>query len=178
MRSWRRDIDAFDAAADRVFVPLRDNATANRVFYSASTLGDHSLIWAILGAARGLRPGEVNFQAALRLGVAILVESGLVNIGIKTVFGRKRPNLDGFAHPHRLRRPMTSSFPSGHATAAACSIILLSDQDPLWPAYVALGVVIAASRVHVRIHHASDVVGGAAIGAALGLIIRRLAPLT
>ncbi|MGH3472390.1 MAG: phosphatase PAP2 family protein [Nocardioidaceae bacterium] len=35
---------------------------------------------------------------------------------------------------------------------------------------------MAASRVHVRIHHASDVVGGALIGALLGELTRRLLP--
>jgi len=37
--------------------------------------------------------------------------------------------------------------------------------------------VVSASRVHVRIHHASDIAGGAAVGAALGFLIKRLVPL-
>ena len=37
--------------------------------------------------------------------------------------------------------------------------------------------VVAVSRVHVRIHHASDVVVGAGIGLALGRLIRRAVPL-
>jgi hypothetical protein len=31
---------------------------------------------------------------------------------------------------------------------------------------------VAASRVHLRAHHPSDVLGGAAIGAMLGLVLR------
>ncbi|MDQ6837181.1 MAG: phosphatase PAP2 family protein, partial [Actinomycetota bacterium] len=45
------------------------------------------------------------------------------------------------------------------------------------PLYYALAVVVAASRLHVKIHHASDVVGGAIIGAALGEIVRRTVPM-
>jgi undecaprenyl-diphosphatase len=46
----------------------------------------------------------------------------------------------------------------------------------LWPLYYAIAVVVAASRVHVRIHHASDVIGGAAIGILLGELTRLLVP--
>jgi undecaprenyl-diphosphatase len=45
---------------------------------------------------------------------------------------------------------------------------------PLW--YSVAGVV-AASRVHVRIHHGSDVVAGAVIGVGTGALVRRLWPL-
>jgi undecaprenyl-diphosphatase len=34
--------------------------------------------------------------------------------------------------------------------------------------------LVGLSRLHLRAHHASDVLGGAVIGAALGLIGRRL----
>jgi undecaprenyl-diphosphatase len=78
--------------------------------------------------------------------------------------------------PLRLRQPLTSSFPSGHATAAFFGAALLRDGDPLWPLYYAVAVIVAASRVHVKIHHASDVIAGAALGAGLGELTRRLVP--
>jgi undecaprenyl-diphosphatase len=54
---------------------------------------------------------------------------------------------------------------------------LLSEGDPaLRPLYYGLAVVVALSRIHVRIHHASDVAAGAALGAVLGEIARRLMP--
>jgi undecaprenyl-diphosphatase len=40
-----------------------------------------------------------------------------------------------------------------------------------------LGGLVAASRIHVRIHHASDVVGGLAVGLALGTVLRKAWPL-
>jgi membrane-associated phospholipid phosphatase len=42
-----------------------------------------------------------------------------------------------------------------------------------WPAgwvFVVVAVVVALSRVMVRIHHASVVIGGALVGAALGAL--------
>jgi undecaprenyl-diphosphatase len=100
----------------------------------------------------------------------------VVNGPVKWMFRRSRPTHDA-ARPLHLRTPRTSSFPSGHATAAFFGATLLGDGDPLAPLYYAIAVVVATSRLHVRIHHASDVVGGAVIGLALGVLVRHLVPL-
>ena len=168
-------VAAFDRKVDGLFDHLRGNPMLDRVFYGASALGDHGLIWLMLGALRGLR-SDHDWHAAVRTGAGVGLESAVVNIGIKSLFRRTRPVYDGL-RPHRLRRPRTSSFPSGHATSAFCAAALLSEDDPLWPLYYAVAGVVAWSRVYVKIHHASDVVAGIAIGAALGRIGRRLAPL-
>jgi undecaprenyl-diphosphatase len=76
-----------------------------------------------------------------------------------------------------FRQPITSSFPSGHATAAFCAATLLAENEERAPAYYALGTVVALSRIHTKIHHASDVVGGIAIGLVLGQVARRIVPL-
>lgn len=171
-RAQAADLDRrADAALDR----WRGNPVADRVFYGASTLADHSMGWLILGALRGLR-SEHDWKAAVRVGAGVFIESAVVNVGIKSLFRRDRPAWD-MERPLPLRRPRTSSFPSGHATAAFTAAGLLSDDDALWPLYYALAVVVATSRVYVRIHHASDVVAGVAIGMVLGRIGRRLAPL-
>jgi undecaprenyl-diphosphatase len=171
----RQRVARFDVAADRALDHLRGRPAADRVFYAASELGDFSLLWLLIAAARGLR-SERSWHVATRLGFGICVESVLVNAVLKTAFRRKRPVWDG-VRPHRLRRPLTSSFPSGHATSAVACAILLSDDDPLWPFYAALAAVVATSRVYVKIHHASDVAAGAALGAVLGVLGRRFLPL-
>jgi len=165
----------FDLWADGALDRLRGRPAADRLFYGVSALADHSLAWLILGALRGLR-SEHDWGAAVRAGAGVFVESAVVNLGIKSLFRRTRPPWE-VERPLHLRRPRTSSFPSGHATSAFCSAALLADDDPLWPAYYVLAVLIAGSRVYVRVHHASDVVAGVAIGAALGRIGRALAPL-
>lgn len=171
----RREVARFDDAVDTYLDKVRGHAVADRVFYAASELGDNSVIWLILGALRGLR-SEHDWHAAVRVGVGVGVESAVVNLGIKSLVRRRRPSFEG-VRPYRLRQPLTSSFPSGHASAAACVAILLSEDDRLWPLYVGVAGVVATSRVYVKIHHASDVVGGLLIGAALGAIGRRWFPL-
>lgn len=172
---FRRAVTHFDLGIDRVLDRLRGRPAADRVFYGLSSVADHSLMWLILGALRGLR-SEHDLAAAARVGVGVFVESAVVNLGIKSLFRRTRPPWD-VDRPLRLRRPRTSSFPSGHATSAFCSAGLLADDDPLWPVYYALAVLVATSRVYVRVHHASDVVAGVAVGVVLGRVGRALAPL-
>ena len=75
-----------------------------------------------------------------------------------------------------LRTPRTSSFPSGHATTAFTAAALLSDEDRLRPLYYAIAVVVAWSRVYVRIHHASDVVAGIGVGIAPGQVGQEALP--
>jgi membrane-associated phospholipid phosphatase len=161
-----------EGVADR----LRGNPVADRAFYAASALGDHGIIWLILAAARGLR-SEDAWRATVRAAGAVGVESILVNGPVKWVFKRQRPTPRGVS-PHPLRNPRTSSFPSGHATSAFCAAALLSDGDPVMrPVYYGLAAFVAWSRIHVRVHYASDVIGGVFIGFALGKIGKRLVPL-
>ena len=170
---WRGDVAGFDRLVDRAFDRLRGRPAADAVFYAASAVGDHGLLWLTLGAVRAVREG--NAREARRVAVVMGLESAVVNLGIKSLFRRVRP-VSGATHPFRLRVPRTSSFPSGHATSAFCAAAVLSEGDPAAPLYYALATVVAASRVHVRIHHASDVVAGVLIGAALGRVARRIWP--
>lgn len=168
-------VDRFDRRADNAFDRLRGRPAVDRLFYTATDLGDFSLVWLILGALRGLR-SERDWHAAFRLGLAMGAESVLVNALIKSVFRRGRPAWHA-DHPLRVRRPRTSSFPSGHSTSAFSAAVLLSEDDALWPLYYTVAAIVASSRVYVKMHHASDVAAGAVLGVGLGLIGRRLAPL-
>ncbi|HEX2701432.1 MAG TPA: phosphatase PAP2 family protein [Acidimicrobiales bacterium] len=174
-RHARQGVADFDEWADAALDHLRGHPMADRIFYGASAVFDHSVGWLILGALRGLR-SEHEWTAAVRVGAGVFVESGLVNFGIKSLFRRSRPPWE-VDRPLPLRRPRTSSFPSGHATAAFTAAALLADDDPLWPLYYALAVVVSTSRAYVRIHHPSDVLGGIAVGIVLGRVGRRLFPL-
>lgn len=165
-------VAAFDATVDRAFDHLRGRPVADRVMYAASALGDFSLVWALLGSAKSLRSAR-DEQAFLRLLVGLAAESVLVNQGIKRLFRRTRPLPEG-ERPHHLRTPLTTSFPSGHASSGAFAATLLSDGSKAPIAWWAVALVVASSRVHVRIHHASDIVAGAALGTVLGLVVRRL----
>jgi undecaprenyl-diphosphatase len=165
-------VTRFDAAVDRRVDRLRGHPVLDRVMYTASDLGDFSLIWHLASAGRALAPDR-RLVHAVRVAAVLGVESALVNGPIKSLFRRHRPVWE-HERPYRLRVPKTSSFPSGHASSAAAAAGMLSERDPLAPLYYGVGAVVAVSRVYVRHHHASDVVAGALVGAVLARAARRL----
>ena len=165
-------IDRLDDTVDRAWDRLRGNPVLDRVFYTASEAADFSVLWHTAGVAQALVTDDV--RPAVGLSAALGVESALVIGPVKSLFRRSRPVHDG-PRPHMLRQPRTSSFPSGHASAAMVAAALLS-RGPGGRLWYAPALVVATSRVHVRIHHASDVIGGIAVGAALGALARRLVP--
>lgn len=171
--SW---VDEVDEAVDAAWEPLRGNPVLDRLFYTASTMGDFSLIWHGYNLIR-LVSGGTGRHRFVRLAAGLAVESLIVNQGIKRLFRRTRPHEFG-DRPHHLRQPSTSSFPSGHASAATMAAMLLNERrSKLRPLNVAVAGIVATSRIHVRIHHASDVVAGALAGAAIGAAWKRLWPL-
>ena len=166
----------FDLTVDRSFAGLRADPRTNKVMFAASALGDFSLLWHLIGTARALR-SPADERQAVRLGISLLAESVFINGVVKSFFRRERPEWEQ-ERAHALRKPRSSSFPSGHATSGFMAATLLIDDRcrriPLW---YGLAGVVAASRVHVRIHHPSDVVAGSIIGVGLGALARRLWPL-
>jgi undecaprenyl-diphosphatase len=167
-------VKRFDDAVDDVFDRVRGNKVADRVMYGASAVGDFSLLWQLCSVTRALLGHE---REAVRLSVALGAESALINLGVKSLFRRSRPARAEHA-THKLRKPKSSSFPSGHATSGFMAATLLSAGRPprskvLW---FGLATIVASSRVHVRIHHGSDVAAGAVIGIGLGRLVRKIWP--
>lgn len=183
-RSWARPwpragaltarVRAFDDAVDH-WVDQHRTARLDPVFYGLSSAADHGLVWTALGALRSARCGDPAF--AMRLGAAMGVESALTNGGIKMLFRRIRPPLDAEGPlPYGMHRPRTSAFPSGHATSAFTAALVLSRDASGGSWYFVLAALVATSRIYVRMHHASDVLAGAALGLLFGGIARRVLP--
>jgi undecaprenyl-diphosphatase len=168
-----RELDRrIEAVLERAHNPVFD-----AIAYSLSSAADHSLLWFAIGALRARRRGDLGF--ALRFGAVMGAESALTNGGVKSLFRRVRPEhevTDG-PLPYGMRRPITSSFPSGHATAAftAAAVLTRSGHRPgRAVAWYGLASAVALSRAYTRMHHASDVVAGATLGAAFGAAANRL----
>jgi len=172
-----RAVDRFDDWVDDAWGrTLRGRPAVDRIFYLASELGDFSLIWHFIGAGQGLR-SDRDADATVRLAAVLLVESLLVNQGIKRLIRRPRP-VAAEPRPLHVRTPLTSSFPSGHSSSAFTAAGVLSAHDPaLSPLYYAIAAVVATSRIHVQMHHASDVLAGAALGAVLAKVAVKVWPL-
>ncbi len=171
-------IRSIDDRVDNWFEPLRGNPTIDGAAKLVTGLGDHGLMWAVTTAWRARHTGPERARAVRALAVAG-IESSLVNAAIKAVVGRSRPDVNRVQLAQGgvpIRQPKTSSFPSGHTLAAFCAATVMSTRgDRSGNTLLFSGAaLVGISRLHVGAHHASDVLGGAAIGVGLGLLGRRL----
>ena len=97
----------------------------------------------------------------------------------KNLLDRERPYELGIAD-RLVHPPAGSSWPSGHAAvAASLATALAPDLTPAGRvALVGVAGVVAATRVQLGVHHPTDVVAGAALGAlvadATGAVATRL----
>lgn len=136
-----------------------------------SSLGNDGMLW--IGLALVL----LFFRKTRRAGVLALAGMLLnflaVNVVIKHLVARPRPWLvvEGLETILFIDDP--NSFPSGHTSAAsAFAVAMCCELDPLWAKALAAAaaVLMAWSRIYVAIHFPTDVLAGAVIGAACGLL--------
>jgi undecaprenyl-diphosphatase len=161
-------MSTIDEAVDAVFEPLRGNPQADRAAAVLSNLADYGLIWVVLAGIKARRRGPNRRHAVVALATAGF-SSLIVNRIVKDTIARERPEDHLVA---TVRTPSSSSFPSGHTLAAFCTAFVLADSDAQTVANVGFAAAVAVSRVHLRAHHPTDVIGGAAIGSVLGLGLR------
>jgi membrane-associated phospholipid phosphatase len=96
--------------------------------------------------------------------------TGLAVSLAKNTIGRARPSAPTGGviwEPHMLAfKAAFASFPSGHATTAGATAMLLALVWPRgWAAFHLAGIAIAGSRVILGVHYPSDVMAGYTIGA-------------
>jgi undecaprenyl-diphosphatase len=129
-------------------------------------------------ASRALEPLSRALLAAVvvRLGFVFIAVGlpGIVSTLSKRWIGRVRPSAAGpFVYQPFSWRPEYASFPSGHATTAFAALVAFGLVFPrLRPVLWLYALLVAASRVIVSAHYASDVIAGAAFGAFGALLVR------
>src|ERR1700712_2350687 len=110
---------------------------ADRWLRRLSTAANHGTLWLVLAVLLGLRKGPLRRGAVRGIG-SMAVSSLLVNVVLKRLFGRVRPDLATLRGERRLRRsPMTLSFPSGHSSSAGAFAAGLAMESPAAGAAVA-----------------------------------------
>jgi undecaprenyl-diphosphatase len=141
-----------------------------------SRMADHSKLWLGIAGLVALLGGPSGRRAAARGLLTVGVTSAVVNVGVKSLYPRQRPDRAGAGVPpsRHVRMPTSRSFPSGHsasgfAFAAAVSRELPSLALPLR----FLAGAVAYSRVHTGVHYPSDAVIGSIIGAGVAEAVGR-----
>lgn len=138
---------------------------------SIAVLLPASLAFAWRMGRRGDRAGAALLPLAVG-GAWLIAQVG------KLLVARPRPDL----HAAVIAMPEDLSFPSSHAMVAAAFVVALAfaprTRAARWPVAAAalVACVVALSRAYLQVHYPSDVVIGAAAGAAwalgLGLLAR------
>jgi undecaprenyl-diphosphatase len=110
--------------------------------------------------------------------LAVNAVSGLASLALKMLFGRARPRLLDMVGPFHFDmlswKSSVLSFPSGHTVTAFASATALAFMAPrLGKWLLLLAALIEVSRVIVGAHYPSDVIAGAALGAACAFLLRR-----
>jgi undecaprenyl-diphosphatase len=159
-----------DDAIDAAFEPLRGRPSVDRAAAVVSNLADYGFVWVLVALLKARRRGPDRRRAVVQLGVAGF-SSLFLSRAVKSAVERQRPDEHMAA---AVRTPTSSSFPSGHTLAAFCTAFVLAETEVQTSAFVGFAGAVAVSRVHLRAHHPTDVLGGAAIGAVIGLGLRPL----
>lgn len=140
------------------------------VLPAITRLSDHGEIWIVLAAVLLLTKKYRRAGACVAL--ALTLDLAVCNGFLKPAVGRIRPYEVNTAIALLVPPPGDASFPSGHTAAsfAAAAALWCAGGVPKWlrwPALI-LAAVIALSRIYLYVHWPTDVLGGAALGAALG----------
>ncbi|HET8592701.1 MAG TPA: phosphatase PAP2 family protein [Solirubrobacterales bacterium] len=132
-----------------------------------ATLGEYGAVWLVIGIALAIADPDRGEDWILA-GVLGPIAIGL-NYAVKLIVRRPRPVLEGL--PPLGGAPSSLSFPSAHVTSSFACATAMTRIAPEAAVLFALAGAIAATRPYLGMHYPSDVLGGAALGAALGLVV-------
>ncbi len=165
----------------RIYIERRDQRLMRRLhrwhaprwvrvwMIAATRLGD-GWLWSGLGIALLIAGGPRQLAAVESAGFSAL-SSVLLFLLLKRLFHRSRPcEIEPHCWAHILP-PDQFSFPSGHSiTAFAVAIPLGACYPAVQFPLLVVAVSISLSRIMLGMHYLSDVVAGAILGSALGMV--------
>jgi undecaprenyl-diphosphatase len=162
-------------AADQMalrFLRTRGHAEpVETVMKALGHAGEFGAVWAGIGAVGASIDHRRRSQWVVG-GVTGPLAIG-INYVVKVAVGRQRPLIED--HPPLAKAPTKLSFPSAHATSSVAAATALGRVEPRARPYLfGLATAICVGRPYLGMHYPSDVLGGAALGFAIGMAVRGL----
>ena len=168
-RAWLEEVERLDVACYAAIASTPTPRLA-RAMARLSHAADYSRLSLTAAAGMALFGGAAGRRAAAAGLASIAVTATVVNVAVKPLARRRRPDRLFHEVPIARHVPMPSSrsFPSGHSAAAfafagGAGGVLPAASPPLH----ALAGLVAYSRVHTGVHYPLDAIAGSLLGAAL-----------
>ena len=159
----RLDVAVYEAVA-ATSTPVLDEPLRR-----LSTAANKSALWVAIAAVLAAVGGPRGRRAALGGVASIVVSSAVVNLPLKALSTRQRPDRVG-VRPRHVRMPTSSSFPSGHSASGFAFATAVGRELPLLALPLrGLAAAVAYSRVHTGVHYPGDAIAGSLLGGAIGL---------
>ncbi|MBP3807481.1 MAG: phosphatase PAP2 family protein [Eubacterium sp.] len=145
----------------------------NHVMQFFSFLGNFGWFWIVLCivliAVKKTRP--IGIIAATALVASLLIVNGI----IKPVVSRTRPFVSIEELTLITRKPLDSSFPSGHTSSAfvvSCAITWCLSGKKKWIGVILIIIasLIAFSRLYLGAHYPTDVIAGLLLGITISVV--------
>jgi undecaprenyl-diphosphatase len=135
-------------------------------FYTVTLLGE---IYIYIWIAIILTAALMIYRKPITAFLLTLISAWIIQILIKLIVNRPRP-FEAL-HINSLVATSMSSFPSGHAMMFFAFIPTMSKYFPKMKAILwIVAILVGFSRIYLGVHYFSDVIAGAILGYAIGLI--------
>ena len=136
-----------------------------------SNAADRSKLWLVVAGIVAALGGSSGRRTALMALGAVAANSLVVNLPMKMLGRRARPDRAAarVSPARHVAMPASPSFPSGHAGSAFAFVAAVAPTMPRLAGYLrALAYVVGYSRVHTGVHYPGDVIVGSFVGTAIG----------
>lgn len=166
---WWDELNRLDLAVYAA-IAATSTPTLDYAFRRLSKAADYSKLWLASAALLATTGGAGGRRAAVNGLASTGLTSAIVNLVLKPLGGRRRPDRDTHQVPvaRQVEMPRTTSFPSGHSASASAFAAGVATASPgAGIPLSALAALVAYSRVHTGVHYPLDAVGGSVTGAAL-----------